>query len=378
MKGAVLCVDDEGHVLEEMKQHLRRRFTVHTALGAARGMEALRRDGPFVAVLSDMRMPGMSGTEFLGKVREHSPDTVRILLTGYSEMSAAVAALNNGLLFRFLTKPCPRERLVSTVEDAQALYALTTGKQERMTRTLRGSVKALVDVLALTSPLAFGRAHRVEGLARSVGQQIGVDPIWQLEVAALLSQLGCVILKDETLERYLNARPLTEVDKQLLQRVPRATDDLLAGIPDLGSVRDIVAVALTMPNAPLVRTPPEEEQEVRRAAHVLGAALAYDRMEGLGMDGADILRRLRTGYSDGIVDGFLPFVGAERSCREASVTELRPGMVLHEDVRTHAGELLVARGVRVTTSLMLRLLGRNSELQEPLYVTAVAEARASA
>src|SRR5581483_749570 len=140
------CVDDEPAVLEGLMLHLRRRFAVCTAPSGAAGSEAVRGKGPFACVMSDMRMPGMSGAEFLKQVRYLAPDTVRVLLTGQADMSAAVSAVNEGQIFRFLTKPCPPPSLLGALEAAVGQHALITAERELLEQTLRGTVKMLGDV----------------------------------------------------------------------------------------------------------------------------------------------------------------------------------------------------------------------------------------
>src|SRR5258705_6448145 len=96
----VLCVDDEPHILEGLMLQLRRQFTVFTAPGGRAGLECLARERGFAVVISDMRMPEMDGAAFLARAREEHPDAVRILLTGNSDLDAAIAAVNEGEIFR--------------------------------------------------------------------------------------------------------------------------------------------------------------------------------------------------------------------------------------------------------------------------------------
>jgi len=111
MTDKILIVDDEQNILDGMKALLRRRFNVQTALGAGLGLEMLRSSGPFAVVMSDLKMPGMNGIEFLSRVRELSPATVRIMLTGHGDLDAAINAVNLGEVFRFYTKPCAADVL---------------------------------------------------------------------------------------------------------------------------------------------------------------------------------------------------------------------------------------------------------------------------
>jgi len=119
----VLCVDDEPNVLHALRRALGRRFAVTTATSGEAGLNTLRTDGPFAVVVSDMRMPGMNGAVFLGRVRAHAPDTARILLTGHSDVETAAAAVNEGQLFRFLTKPCGPDTLRLACDAGAAHHA---------------------------------------------------------------------------------------------------------------------------------------------------------------------------------------------------------------------------------------------------------------
>lgn len=160
----VLCVDDELRVLEGLAMHLRRQFTVFRATSGKQGLAELAEHGPFVVALSDMRMPEMNGAEFLSQVHTSAPDTVRMLLTGYADIEVAASAINDGQVFRFLVKPCPPERLRLAFSAALHQYRLITAERELLEHTLRGSVEALVNVLALVHPQAFGRAVRLREL----------------------------------------------------------------------------------------------------------------------------------------------------------------------------------------------------------------------
>ena len=128
-KPLVLSVDDEPNVLDGVKRNLRRDFRVVTAAGGAAGLRAFE-EAAFAAVVSDLRMPGMDGIEFLGRVRDVSPDTTRILLTGNADLTAAVSAVNEGNIFRFLTKPCPPDVLISAVTMAVDQQRLLTAERE--------------------------------------------------------------------------------------------------------------------------------------------------------------------------------------------------------------------------------------------------------
>jgi predicted signal transduction protein with EAL and GGDEF domain len=111
----ILCVDDEPEVLAGLRRTLRRTYDVTIALGGRAAIEEINSRGPFTVIVSDLNMPQMNGIDFLRWVSEHAPDTAGILLTGNANLSAAIAAVNTGYIFRFLTKPCPLPQLLDAI-----------------------------------------------------------------------------------------------------------------------------------------------------------------------------------------------------------------------------------------------------------------------
>src|SRR5260370_5312802 len=114
----ILCVDDELNILLALQRQLRKQFHLDSALGAEKALAAIERDGPYAVIVSDLQMPGMNGLELLAKVKEISPDTVRITLTGQADLNTAIAAVNQGWSFRFLTKPRSTVEMVVTLGAA--------------------------------------------------------------------------------------------------------------------------------------------------------------------------------------------------------------------------------------------------------------------
>lgn len=118
-KARVLFVDDEPRVLTTMRMLFRAHYEVFFAEGGAQALELLRKQ-PVDVVVSDQRMPGMSGIELLRAARELNPNAMRILLTGYSDLNAIIGSINEGEIFRFVNKPWSNEDLSTTVSRAVA------------------------------------------------------------------------------------------------------------------------------------------------------------------------------------------------------------------------------------------------------------------
>ena len=391
-RARVLCVDDEPNVLEGISLHLHRRYEVTRATSGAAGLEALAKDPSIAVVMSDMRMPGMDGAQFLSRVRASRPDIVRLLLTGQADMASAIAAVNEGQIFRFLTKPCPPALLLGAFEAAVEQHRLLHAERVLLEQTLNGSVKTLVDVLALTSPLAFGRASRLKARMSELATRLEVPQKWPVEMAAMLSQLGAITLPPEVLEKVAYGAELNEAEQKMVDRLPEITDQLLGNIPRLEPVRSILSRAAKRPastaamNAVVageVTAGGGDKQTIELGARMLRVTLDFDVLESQGASPAravDTLRGRGERYDARVLDAFAELFGrgtAQEVVRELPLGALKVGMVFLEDVRLTNGALLCARGYEVTSSFLARAQNfRTGSVKEPIRVRVPPEADA--
>ncbi|MEX2494362.1 MAG: response regulator [Nitrospirales bacterium] len=125
----VLFVDDEMSVLDALKRQLHQQFHLDVALGAQEAITIIRNRGPYAVVISDCKMPVMDGIQFLSLVRKFAPNTVRMMLTGNNDLETAMEAVNQGEIFRFLTKPCPPATLQKALQAGVEQYQLNRSKK---------------------------------------------------------------------------------------------------------------------------------------------------------------------------------------------------------------------------------------------------------
>lgn len=353
----VLCVDDEARVVEGLTLHLRKDYEVHTALSGEAGLAKLKELGGVAVVISDMRMPGMDGASFLKRVMRGYPDATRMLLTGEPGRDAAIQAVNEAQIYRFLTKPCPPEQLKAAVDAAVIQHRLMNAERMMLQETVIGCIQALVDVLAIVNPIAFGRAGRIKRLAMQFAQVLGATGFWQLEAAAMLSQLGYVSLPVELVEKLYYGERLTPEEQVLADGVPEVAGKLLGHIPRLEPVMQILEAA---------RGSDEQLRKfgdgtVGLGARILLLALDYDTQTARGKDCDAAMQTIRTKesrYGQSLVEKFASFVGAASGAgeiREIPLRLVQPGMTIMEDVRTHLGTLLIARGFEVSPPFLERL-----------------------
>jgi CheY-like chemotaxis protein len=377
----VLCVDDEPQILAGLSVSLRRRYEILTATSGAEALDVLRARKDIAVVLSDMRMPGMDGAAFLAQAKDVAPDVTRMLLTGYTEIDAAMNAVNQGQIFRFLTKPCPTMTMLSSMYHAVEHHKLVTAERVLLEQTLRGVIKALTGLLAITSPVSFGRAARVRAKVARLAAALDLPDPWQVEVAAMLSQMGGIVLPADTAERVYHGQPLSEDEVRMAARVPEITDQLLANIPRFEDVRGILA-ASSKPFLYFEAIEEEREARLGRAGHVLKIATDFDALETAHRSSLAAIDALqaRTSDYDASVLAVLPALlgpGATHESRVLPFGDLKVGMLVAEDVHIDSGALLVARGLELTPGMVERLQnmrqGTISKAQVKVFVPCVRE-----
>jgi FixJ family two-component response regulator len=354
MTKQVLCVDDEPNVLQAFERQFHRRFELRTAQGPERALDELAVGGPFAVVVSDLRMPGMDGIEFLRRVREQWPDTVRIMLTGQADLNAAIAAVNQGSVFQFLTKPCPAEMLGRAIDAALEQHRLVQAERELLEQTLRGSIGVMSEILSLSNPLAFSRSERIRNYVLHIAKQLNLEGQWQYELAAMLSQIGCVAVPPEVLQKYYNVQPLDSREQEILSSQGRIGQKLLAQIPRLEEVADMVAnqsssAAQSASLAPSVAT----------GSRLLRVALAFDELIMRGSDAETALEHMRSRgtYPIDFLEA-LEQVHVERGKDEVRLLPLgalKAGMVTNCDVFAKSGPLIMGTGQVITESAIARL-----------------------
>ncbi|MDS0847754.1 HD domain-containing phosphohydrolase [Burkholderia cenocepacia] len=396
---SILLVDDEPNVLSALRRVFRPTgYDIVTADSGETALEILVSTD-IDLIVSDMRMPHMSGAEFLARARALYPDTMRILLTGYAELASVVQAVNEGGVYRYLNKPWDDHDLLLTIEqaleqrrlrrEAARLAALTEAQNEALRRfntdletqvrarteelgqtvmfleaaqsDLKSSFTAMVQVCAsmieLRCGAASGHAMRVGEIARRLALASGMSELHAQDVyfAGLLHGIGKLSLPDELLHKPL-ARMTTD-EHRVFQEHPLRAQMVLTPVAQLHKVASIVLHQYERFNG---RGTPDGL--VGDAIPVGSRIVAIARdFEGLrhGEIGAphsieqaiDVLRsQASVRYDPQLVAGFIELMrdpaslGIAASVAEIRSAQLREGMELADDLRTHRGVLLMTKG----------------------------------
>ncbi|MCP9438670.1 MAG: response regulator [Nitrospira sp.] len=375
MTDAILCVDDDANILDGYKRHLRKDFKLETAIGPEQGLRMVAEAGPFAVVVSDLKMPGMNGIQFLTKVREQAPDIVRILLTGNADLQASIDAINQGQIFRFLTKPCTPEMLANTLKAGLAQHRLITAERELLEHTLSGSIRVLCEVLSLVNPEAFGRSFRIMRYVEAIAAELHVSELWTIKTAAMLSQIGCVILPEAVLKKVYRGDALTPEESQLFNQHPFVAYDLIAKIPRMTRVAEIIKCQDRYYDGVGALGDHRKGEAIPMEARILKVALDFDALESAGktkVEAFDQLKQRKGWYDPTVVDALKTAFAREikYEMRTATVADLDKGMILGEDVKSSTDVLLASKGQEVTPSMIMRLknFGELSGIRQPFTV----------
>lgn len=410
----VLFVDDEANILSALKRLFRPQgYVIYIADSGAAALAMLEKEHVDL-IVSDMRMPEMNGAQLLEQVRNRWPDTVRILLTGYSEMSATVDAINKGGIYRYIAKPWEENDLTMTVRNAldgkrlehekQRLETLTQKQNEelvqlnasleekvaqrtveiqktmdRLKKSFIASIQVFSNLMELRDGATAGRSRRVGDMGRRIALAMGLTEIEAQEVmvAGLLHDIGKLALPDQLFKKpfsILSAAERNEVCKHPIngQAALMALDHLKGAAKLIRSHREHFD-GHGYPDG-------LSGAEIPLGARILAVATDFDALQcgsllNKKLGAAEALKAIGEGsgknYDPAVVEACLAQFGllGERTPQdnpkhEETITaaELQPGMVLAHDLMARAGIMLISKEFMMDEQLIKQI--RDYELEE--------------
>ncbi len=384
----LLCVDDEPNILSALRRLFRHDgYQVTVANSGAEGLQVLASQ-EIDLVISDMRMPEMDGAQFLNQVRQGWPDTMRILLTGYADITSTIEAINKGEIFRYVSKPWDDQEMLATVRQALQLKALAREKtrlealtqqqneelkdlnanlelkvmertvelrkaHDKLKTSFLTSIKVFANLIELREGALAGHSRRVADVARKLGSRLGVEgaALQDIFLAGLLHDVGKIGLKDEIL-----AKPVTQMTGDELGQYRKHA---AKGEQSLMALEELRGAAR------LVRAHHERfdgtgfpdglaGEAIPLGARILALANDYDGLQigiisprRLYPDDAAKLIVESSGkrYDPRVVEAFRQWrSGVEEPQGEPEVAlgGLKPGMILARDLVSRDGVLLLA------------------------------------
>ena len=345
---------------------LKDRYTVETARSAEDALKLIQSDEPFTVVVADIFMPGVSGIDLLAQCEKLSPDTVRIAVTGDPGRDTVVDSVNEGQVFRFVSKPVRIETLAAIIEAAVERYESQRLEREMMDTTVRTSVNLLLEVLATFDPSSFELSQRIRTSVRIFARAQKLPNVWELELAASLARIGVVALPSDLLRKVARDIPLTPREAEQFSQVPQLGAQLFKQVPRMGRVAE--AIRYQAKNFDGSGSP---KDAITGSMIPLGARVLrifVDRaaleIDGIAHDDARRQMMSRTGVYDPALlaasfdcfpDYILSAVSAQKQVRLVPADDLQPDTTLVTEIRTAEKLLLVAAGTRLTPIIVQRI-----------------------
>ena len=403
-KHTILLVDDEENILNALNRVLRREgFRIVTATSGNQALLTMDKE-KITLILSDCRMPGMDGIALLAEVRKRTPDTIRMMLTGYADMETSMAAINRGEVYRFITKPWNDDELKLIIKDGIHQYELVqenrylhelTQKQNLILKDLNSNleqkvsertrevemlfkeleqnffdvVRVFTGLMELKSPYLGGHAKRVAALSRRLAEKIGLptDEVLNIEVAALLQDIGTLGFPDKILKKKENE--LDIVEKALLQQHPSLGQTALQQIKKLSDICLIIRHhherydGLGYPDNLRGEMIPAGSRIIAIADSLDILVNPWESHERYSVDRAihELEKEAGKSFDPNYVYKFIELLkdvkhevtGADAI--EIDISELKEGMILASDIKTRRGLLLIASGEVMQTSHLAKI-----------------------
>jgi len=367
----VLCVDSDERTLAGLELRLRRSFDVVTATSAALALSKLDLSAPFAVVLSDMHMPQVSGSALLSAIRRVTPETVRILMTGQADLASAMAAVNEGEVFRILFKHVEASELIAACEAAVVRHRELIAERQVTEGILHGTIDLLTMSLAALSPTLSLHASRIHALVTDMAAVVCTRQLWVAELASVLLEVSLANVPTTLVERWRARASLTEDERVRIATAIRSSLAVVRHIPRAEPVTEGLLSLATM-------TEFDHNHPVSLSGsvpiRVLHLALVFDALERSGKNADEALQEIRAAaHADDV-----PLVAALASSpsrlnpgsSRGPLWRIRPGQTVLYDVRRADGVLVLPKGhvVDATTLGMLDLMDEGTRLLEVITV----------
>jgi response regulator RpfG family c-di-GMP phosphodiesterase len=366
----ILIVDDDCDLLRALRDGLLGSFLVETASDPREALMRLGTIPELAVVIADMRMPGMTGLELLRQARSIVPNASRVMLTSADDAQTAIAAINEGNVCRFLTKPCGLHVLEAAIHEALDLRQTVHHLLEAQFRTLAGTVEALSKVIQMVKPESHALGQRLSQRMRELALEMLHPEFWELEVAAMLAPLGAIGAAQPSSRGNPTAAfsgDFPQAAAALLRQIPRM-ERIACSVAYLGKNFD----GSGQPQDAVAGT------QIPLGARMLRVVRDLEERLETGCTPGDALRRMQLDeglYDQDILTAALACFGEDPDAHLPEInpvpwSALQEGDTLADDIPSETGSLLLTKGCRVTPNLkrMLQEMARGGGMPERVRI----------
>jgi response regulator RpfG family c-di-GMP phosphodiesterase len=291
----ILLVDDEPHILKSYARGLRKEFDMTTLTSPLEAIKLVEEhEQPFAVIVSDYNMPEMMGDVFLKTCHELSPDSVRVLLSGKTDIESIISCINEGHIFRFLLKPCGLPQMQQTLQESVRQFEILNTEKILFGQTLIATVQICVDFLTIHQPLVFTHVSKQKKQVELLCDQFDIQHKWRYTIAALLSHLGAVLLDSPKLLNILEKSKVTPDEQVFLNEMLKVSSKLISPIPKLELITDIILHHQTAldklsknPSLPI-----QQQAPLTIGCQLLYCTSHFNRLQASGQDIKEIIKNM--------------------------------------------------------------------------------------
>lgn len=353
MAKKILFVDDDQSLLNTMERNLAFEFEVATADGCEAALAVVDEQGPFSVAVVDMQMPQTNGIQTIAKLRERMPEAVFIMLTGNQDVGTAVQAINDGHVFRFISKPCEVNEIKRALTAAQDQHNLVIAEKELLYGTFMGSINLMTDIIEMDGNRQID-TRRMAATIASLYSSLELKLGWEEKIAARICLVGIAMLEPQEVLEFESLDPQSDEHKALVSKVFTQSSKMIAKIPRLGWIAEVFLYAPKIESYNLKT----QRREVVAVCLKVAFYWNYLTLRGLSVEEAtSTLRTIMPNMNSNIVAG----IGCLDDNRDAhalikvGVKDLVEGMVPNVDINSPMGERVISRGRRMTRTVIENL-----------------------
>ena len=362
----VMVVDDVKTNIDILVELLGEDYEVSVAMDGESALQDIAENQPDL-ILLDIMMPAMDGYEVCRRIKanDKSKDIPVIFITAKTDVEDEVKGLLLGAV-DYITKPISPARVKARVKTQVQLLNAQRKLKEMLENTFAGSIKILTDILAISNPTIFSRTLRLKRYVSGIIDELNLSNRWQFEIAAMLSQLGCLGVPLEILEKINAGHDISSSEREAFESHCKVGGELLSRIPHLEAIAAMISAQMAIRKVPPGRFDILNTDELELGSRILQTVVAFDKLIIDGMLPSEAIRQLLTDkkhFADIIVKALqkvVRHINFEMDTRTISINNLVVGMIIDEDVMSESGKLLLSKGSEISETI-IRSLQRFSQ-----------------
>jgi putative two-component system response regulator len=375
-KAKILIVDDTPENIQILMETLKSDYKIVAAVNGQKALELAEKHPVPDLILLDIMMPGMNGYEVCSRLKAQKATSKIpvIFVTAMGDVDDEARGFSLGAV-DYITKPITPGIVRARVKTHLGLKNAQQKLQALLNETLSGSIRVLIDILSLARPVAFKRSSQIRNLVKEMAERLGLNDIWRYELAALLSQIGCITMSNETLKKVNAGKELTDEEERTYLEYPVRGAEMISHIPNLETVADIISGFMDDPGTEN-EFAPDAGDGVLIGRQLLRIAADYIHLTNSGETSQSVISRMNARYESydaDIVNVLRQILGLsepKKSAIRVGAEQLAPGMILDQDVYSKDGSLLAVTETVLspTVAKLLNEYGRTGQIENPVRV----------